>query len=206
MAALSISDIRAGDVVKLQDGQTITVDGVSMSYTDAEGEHAGPFVTDAKTFTHHPIADVVEVVERNERECRYCGGGVTSPNPQVDYCRMCFYTGRSQQGTFDELCKRLTEASNGREWGVWHTGGGCFCLGMNLTENTTPNEYDGIEVMASDYSVLPETVEGPWLVGAYRWSDGNDFPDWEAASLNADQLVEHVRDRVAAFDTSRVRA
>jgi hypothetical protein len=188
MATLTIEDIRAGDVVRLTDGQTITVDGITTKYIDRDGEHDGPFVTEARTWAHHPIEDVVEVVTRNERNCRYCGGGVTSTNPDVDYCRGCHYSGRAQHDTFAPLIDKL-QAVSGHTWSVWHTGGGCFALAANLDDG---DDAPFLMATAEGDAVLPETTAGPWSLGYYAgYEDEGKVTD----GLDEQQLLDAVQAR-----------
>lgn len=195
---IELNDIRLGDTVLLRNGEQLVVDSKIVSYTDREGEHEGPFISTRAMGDRYTLSDIVEIVERNPRRCRYCGEGITAKGEEIDYCKLCFYSGQSQEEKFGPLIKRLNTVSNGREWSVWHTGGGCFCLGTWLTPETSPGKEDGLEFMASDDSVLPEDPNGPWLIGAFEWESGEMSHD--AGPLDANGLVAHVAKVVAEID------
>lgn len=90
-----------------------------------------------------------------ERPCRYCGGPVTAPAVEVDYCAHCFYDGTFFAEGFAAL---LAEVGRGAH--IHHTGGGFFCLRLV--------DGDGAEVLASaGYGELPDTEDGPWTVVRY---------------------------------------
>lgn len=72
------------------------------------------------------------------RPCAICGGEVTSPNPTVDYCRMCFYTGAAYERMLRteerDLLTRVGALDGVEDAQVWHTGGGCFNLAIRLAD------------------------------------------------------------------------
>src|SRR5262245_63947730 len=126
------SDIRMGDIVRLRNGELVEVDSVTNWYADRNGRHDGPFVT-TRQFDHYLIADVTEIVTPNSRRCVYCGNGVTSPNPDVDFCRNCHYSGTPQEFARNEQISKL-ELDTNASCSVDHTGGGCFWLSFRFAD------------------------------------------------------------------------
>lgn len=151
------NDITAGDTVKLRTGETVIVDGLWDSYSDRDGEHPGPGITTAGDYRHVVLTEVSEIVRKNERRCIYCGGGVTSTNPDVDFCRMCHYTGTAKEHDIAPLIDALQDRDNVASAAVWHTGGGCFLLAVKLTDGRLAT------CTAGDAS-LPDEHEPLWQV------------------------------------------
>lgn len=79
------------------------------------------------------------IVWRNPRLCRFCGDGITSSKPDVDFCRGCFYSGEPFKEKFEACAamirERLGELVVAESVGIWHTGGGCFALGATLANS-----------------------------------------------------------------------
>lgn len=134
---MELTDIRMGDVVRLTDGKTLTVDSVITSYTDATGQHDGPFVAD-RNHARHLLTEVAEIVKRNERLCSICGSGITSTDPTVDFCRNCHYSGSALERMLRtekrDVLTRIGALDNVTDATVWHTGGGCFNLAVTLED------------------------------------------------------------------------
>lgn len=199
---LTLADIRMGDTVRLRNGETIVVDGKTTSYTDKDGEHEGPFVTEAKTFDHYFLADVAEITEKNERLCRFCGDGVTSTNPETDFCRNCHYTGRAEEERLATLLTKLAEPENVDTVAVWHTGGGCFNLAVMLRDGrlATPSvaRYEEGEGRWWPEPGFPEEESDRWgiVVAASEeaWSEHDEskivIPN---LGMDEDALVAFVR-------------
>lgn len=187
---LTLDDIRLGDTVRLRNGETILVEGKTTSYTDRDGEHEGPFVTEAKTFDHYLLADVLEIVERNERLCRFCGEGVTSTNPETDFCRGCFYTGTTQEERLAPLIARLSEPENVAGVAVWHTGGGCFNLAVTLQDGriATPSVayYDEGDCRWWVEPGFPESDEDRW--GVVLAASEQAWSEWDESKLQMPNL------------------
>jgi len=139
---MNLTDIRLGDVVRLWNGDTIRVAYKSTSYTDASGHHEGPFVS-PRSLEHYHVSNLLEVVERNERVCVYCGEGVTATKPETQFCANCFYTGRAFTELRSELIGKLTALPGVADAHVWHTGGGCFVLAVTMTDARLITATDG---------------------------------------------------------------
>lgn len=161
---MDLNDIRLGDTVRLRNGETIIVAHKMEGYTDRDGEHPGPYVAArGPSFDRYLLADVVEVVERNERVCRFCGEGVTARDDDIDYCSNCFYSGRALTDDHAELIVALAAIPNVKGAHVWHTGGGCFLLAVTLN--------DGRLITLSDAdAALPEKGQ-PWRYFAVAESE-----------------------------------
>lgn len=114
----------------------------------------------------------IREVERDSRPCRFCGGEVQAnaeKHPEVDYCRMCFYSGKvfeeGTQGIIDALIAHPRTVDD--TVGVWHTGGGCFAVGAELD--------NGLEMLTCREACVedPPSVEEPWGMGLTYHGDEN---------------------------------
>lgn len=186
---LQLDDIRDGDTVRLRNGETIVVDSRSAWYQDREGRHDGPFVYTKPGHDHYLLADVVEVVVRNERLCRFCGGGITSTVAETDFCRGCFYTGTYHEDLHSDLIGRLGDIDEVATVSVWHTGGGCFLLAVKFGD-------ESLATMDAEFA-LPEGDE-PWNLIVLA-PNQQAWDDWDENALDvrngewtADQLVLEV--------------
>jgi hypothetical protein len=197
---MQLEDIRDGDTVRLRDGRTVVVDSKTSMYRDLDGDHEGPFVTTRPALAHHPLAEVVEVVERNERVCRFCGEGVTSTNPEIDYCRGCHYTGRAAEAKREALLFAVRSIPDVTDASVWHTGGGCFLLAVTAK--------DGRFISVSDEDAnVPEPGE-PWQLLVVS-PDQATWDEWDEDRLDvrhgewtdAQLTVEIARVLLAVDDT-----
>lgn len=170
-------DIRQGDTVKLAGGATIVVDAVVDSYGDRAGEHPGPWVR-TREWDRYLLSQVVDIVARNPRTCRYCGEGVTSTNPDCDYCRNCHYNGTALADEKAAVLAELRAASP--RFSVWHTGGGCFAYGAVLSTESDDGEYPFVMVTNGDAGIDGIPGDTVWVAGIYRHDDD------EGADLFAD--------------------
>lgn len=98
--------------------------------------------------------DIVEI-DRESRPCVFCGTEVESD--KVDFCRSCFYTGtfhEERTPSVVELLAGVRPLDKVEHAHVWHTGGGCFIVGIKLTDGRllTPS----IGYRAEDGHVWPE--------------------------------------------------
>lgn len=168
--SLTLQEIRPGDTVRLRSGETVVVDGRTTQWGDVNGMYEGEWVTTRVPHVHHPLEDVLEIVKRNERLCVFCGDGVTSENPATTFCRVCFYTGRAAE----EQRKSLLEALNGLDGvkgaAVWHTGGGCFLLAVELEDGRLLTCTEG-------EASLPEADETWGLIGVWESEQAYDEGD-----------------------------
>lgn len=205
MSEFTREDLRMGDTVALADGSKIVVDSVCTSYGDVHGEHPGPWVIAKGPHTFHPLAEVSAIVKRNERLCRFCGDGVTSTNPFLDYCRHCYYSGRAFSESHDELLSLLRAEDGVKSAEIWHTGGGCFCLALRIA--------DGRLVVVTERDAnLPDPGQAWGTVGVYEseqvWDEYEDDKVTYHEFFDADgepnlwpsDLVKFVRQQV---DTGR---
>lgn len=178
MSTLTMDDIRLGDTVRLRNGETIVVDGVYETYGDRDGEYPGPWVKGPGWKERYLLADVTAIVERNPRDCRFCGNGVTSTNPEIDYCRICHYTGRAQQ---DMHAVRIAEIESGLPEGwmamVEHTGGGCFWLAIRHDANRF------YYACTAHDAVLPDDAEGEDWSWVFRYHHDESHEDYEGVAI-----------------------
>jgi hypothetical protein len=188
---MKLEEIRLGDVVRLRNGETIRVRGKSTSYHDSRGEHVGPFVSGPTHADRYLLADVVDVAVRNEKVCAICEReGVTSTNPDVDFCERCFYSGAAIERERGELLYALRALDGVETADVWHTGGGCFLLAVKAT--------DGRLITVSDEAAVPEPGE-PWKT--FVISESEDvFDDYDPDRMEErdgewsdEALVDEVR-------------
>lgn len=71
-------------------------------------------------------------VER--RACVYCDDTVTHPDPDVDYCRNCYWMGNHLQAAVDEVGSVLSEKYGWPEGYVQHAGGGLFYFAIDIAD------------------------------------------------------------------------
>lgn len=192
---MKLDEVRLGDTVRLRNGEEILVSDKMTGYTDRVGDHPGPFVA-TRNFDRYALSDVLEIVTRNERVCRFCGDGVTSPVPEVDYCRNCFYLGRAHQERLAPLIAQLKAIPKVKSANVWHTGGGCFLLAVPLE--------DGRLIALTDGDAgLPDKGE-PWQYFCVAESE-EAWDEWDESrlavhegNLTDDQLIAAVKEVATA--------
>lgn len=144
------------------------------------------------------------------RRCAICTGPVESPDPTVDYCRSCWYSGAELQRRRPFL-RRLVESfgcerANLRAE-IYHSGGGCFGLRVTVHSYTPAPSGGGRVAVGPVVAVLygtaatkdeagtwtceaelPATDGDHWCVGYY----GPEGPDEAGAmftGLAADRFV-----------------
>jgi hypothetical protein len=132
-------------------------------YFRTHGEAVEAMVNRTKTYSDGRVLigeeylEIVEI-ERESRPCRYCGGEIQSTKPDVDFCRGCFYVGRTQDEHWPEIYDALKalEGVRPESVGVWHTGGGCFAIGAVI-------DIDGVEhdILVADDASIPDPAEKP---------------------------------------------
>jgi hypothetical protein len=124
------------------------------------------------------------------RTCKWCPEEVTSTNPDVDFCKWCFYSGRWAEELHGKLIDELRDIPGIGNVGVDHTGGGCFALYIGLPGDAWmyATEEHGFAV--------PDTEDGPWLLGHYRDEDDCDG-EIVAEGVGRDELIAHVREVAA---------
>lgn len=165
----------------------------------------------------------VRAVEVPEvRVCVFCDRFVvTHENPEVDFCRGCYYGGSSLARTHEDLLRDLN-ALDGITASPWHTGGGCWVL--HIGPEDMQHDDDGMELSPFITAVeayrdeatgewtggdptLPETGAGPWC--AYMFPNGQVWAgyvecDWDTLPMvcpaNADELVRFVSDNLVGKD------
>jgi hypothetical protein len=200
------SDIRMGDTVRLRSGEEVVADGIVTSVHDAEGVHAGPFLSVAGDHRRRTLlSEVVAIVGRNERRCTICGNGVTSTNPETTFCRGCFYTGAAYEAMLssDErnVLLRIGALDGVKDTAVWHTGGGCFNLGIRLDDGRLLTPSVGLPAEDGSDEVYPE----PGIpTGDERWclviaASEEAWDEWREEDISVakrlfddDELVEAV--------------
>jgi hypothetical protein len=190
---MKLDEIGLGDVVRLRNGETLRVGAKVLSYEDSTGKHDGPFVASGTAaLDRYVLSDIVEVVERNPRRCRYCGEGVTSTKPEIEYCSNCFYTGAAYEDRHSDLMTALADLDPVRDVGVWHMGGGCFLLAVKFADGrlvtVTDAGGDGIPEMGETWGLL---VVSPNEETFDAWDD--DRMDIRNGSWTNEQLVAEIR-------------
>jgi ribosomal protein S27AE len=171
---MELSDFRLGDTLRLRNGETFVAIGKVASYSDRNGTYEGPFVRVKGSFDFLSLSDVVDVVERNERLCRFCGEGVTATDADTDYCSNCFYTGRPLDELHSRMFETLRTHRKVKSAEVWHTGGGCFTLAVRL--------HDGRLLSLTDGDAgIPELGE-PWQSLAIA-DDEEAWDEWEEEKI-----------------------
>lgn len=138
----------------------------------------------------------ISVVERESRACRFCGTEIQADNPSIDYCRNCHYSGRPREEKewvqIIMSALRTHPRVEGQSVGVWHTGGGCFCVGAS--------GKDGLQILAAydaDVEDAP-SAESPWMVCV------NDEDDDDAVLVDnlttVDMIAAAVDAAISAWD------
>ena len=202
---------KAGDTVRLRDGRIVEIESTGItSYTDWSGTYGGPFVGLGRDydFEYVRLEDVEKIVATNPRLCRFCGDGVTSTNPEVDFCRMCFYSGTAKMAALQDaghggIIDRLAELPGAvmDSVSVWHTGGGCFALGVAFEE--TPRNRGAYALITVDAGVEVELVGEPvWIGGYYRDPDDEEPIDVLDAGWSGTATVAELIDALAAIRTT----
>lgn len=80
------------------------------------------------------VTSVASIARANERLCRFCGEGVTATDPDIDYCGLCFYSGRTRAEDASDVIAVLRDAFPDELVEVWHTGGGCFSIAVQWSD------------------------------------------------------------------------
>lgn len=174
---MSTLDLTAGDLVRLRDGSTLAVNSLCTSYSDASGEHEGPFVT-TRDGGHRfvPVSEVVEVVAPNPHRCKLCGGGVTAKDPErYPYCSVCHYTGQVEETQRAEQLAAMATALGGPAVAVWHTGGGCMMLAVTFSDE--PDVYYGVTDGEASLPAVDDRplAEGGWgLIIRYEGEEADE--------------------------------
>src|SRR4029450_238246 len=97
-----------------------------------------------------------------DRPCCYCGSAVTSTNPDVDYCAGCYYGGTPIAAENADILAQLPAAAY-----VWHTGGGCFAIRVDIDATRYLMLTDGD-------AGLDRSDHNDWMVGAYHYDAETD--------------------------------
>lgn len=78
------------------------------------------------------------------------------------------------QAEIDQMCVALNERTSGltlESWELWWTGGNCRAIGLHSKR---------FEVILTEEGTLPESIDGPWMVGVYRLdANGDNIDDGE---------------------------
>ena len=154
--------------------------------------------------TGEEYLDIVEV-ERESRPCVFCGSQVEAENPEVDFCRMCFYVGRMHE---ERTCKEVLDAirtlAGVEDASVWHTGGGCFLLGIKLMDGRllTPSIGYMEDGRVSPDAGLPEDEGDRWAMVISESVEAFDEYQDDKVELvqqlfTNEELVEKVKEVIA---------
>lgn len=207
---MEFKDIRLGDTVRLRNGETFVVGSKITSYHDRDGDHEGPFLAPDRPFTdRYALGDVVEVIERNSRICIFCGEGVTSREPDVLYCRGCHYTGRAHEEQREDLLLKLRLTPNVEDASIWHTGGGCFLLAVNLTDGRLVAITDGDAGLPEQDEKWGLVVISPDQDAWDEWDEDRldiRYGEWDDAQLTAAVAkiaATPTEDKVVSLDGER---
>jgi hypothetical protein len=113
------------------------------------------------------------------RACVYCGAAVTSTNPDVTYCAGCYYGGTPIAAENADILAQLPAADY-----VWHTGGGCFAIRVDIDDTRYIMLTDGDAGLCRD----PDE----WTVGVYRWDSVADNDVWWMLIAGGDPLTDAI--------------
>lgn len=139
----------------------------------------------------------IEEIERESRPCVYCGAEVQSES--ANFCRGCFYSGRSQaeKQPHAHAILRSLPGVDPETVAVWHTGGGCFSIGAALSIDG--KEY---EILVGQEDFIPEEENAP-----LGFSIGNDDGLWwgcETAELiPQEKLREAILTEIEAIQSGK---
>lgn len=151
-----------------------------------------------------PIEEVLAMTDEVtiDRPCTFCGREVTSTKPDIDYCEMCFYTGRSWERTLDPLIQRIQALAPDATVGVWHTGGGCFNLAVTLPSGAllTPSIGTGDGEEWFPEPGFPTQPDERWCLVVSEteqaWSEWDEDKITFSGPLTEDELVEAIKAEV----------
>lgn len=175
---LTKEELRLGDTVRLRNGETIVVDGVSDWYEDRTGRHVGPWVMTPPTvggIERYPLADVVETVVSNPRVCRFCGNGVTAKTETTDFCRYCYHSGVAFNDIYAAERQPFVDAFPDAHVGFEHTGGGCWWFAIY------PKDSPWYWAMTNGEAAIPKFQDGEGWAIVVRYHTDDDHPDYEGA-------------------------
>jgi len=158
----------------------------SLCTTDGEGKMV--------TLSGPEFLEIVEL-DRDSKPCRFCGEEVQANDPNCDYCRGCFYGGRTHDEWWPQIHADLKsfECVDDDTVGVWHTGGGCFAIGAVATIGGKSYEI----LVASD-AAIPDPAEEPDATfGAclMEEEEGSGWQDGDVHAGDVKALVQNLIDR-----------
>lgn len=136
------------------------------------------------------------------RACRFCGGEVQSTNPETDFCRNCFYTGRWAEEQHAALLSAFKSIAGVKSTAVWHTGGGCFNLAVTFADGRLATPSVSFQEQDGSWGIEPGFPSDPgdrWGVvvseSEEAWSEWDEerlaMPQ-EALGLTEVELVGYV--------------
>lgn len=136
------------------------------------------------------------ILDEDFRLCAICGKNhISSPNPEVDFCRSCYSVGSHEERRFSELLGRLEDLPNVASTpSIWNSGGGCWILEFELSDGRVVWATNAFEE-GGEWHVdagTPENVEGPWSVCVGKNRDAFD-------GEHEDEIVTHIPVYSAAF-------
>lgn len=179
---------------------------MGTSFVDVQGlsltlkrKHAseGVFVAanaEGREYLYAGVAEVT-IAPNAKRLCRLCEKEVTSPNPKVDVCRDCHYSGRADEDAHRALIDGLNRIDGVKMATIDHTGGGCFNLSVRLKDG----RY--VSVTENDGPGIPDAGD-PWDFITI-WRTEEQFCDGDAqlgfvegGKWSDDQLVGVISDLI----------
>lgn len=104
--------------------------------------------------------------------CKYCRSIFSHSRADVDICEQCFYSGEHLANRFGKTLERLREVNANAS--VWHTGGGCFAIGIPL--DIREGEEFGRQILVT--GALKEADSDEWYTDASLPAEENDETRW----------------------------
>lgn len=154
--------------------------GCLCGFTDVGDAESGPRVVPVLSYACplHGERDPLGL----DRVCAICGvTPVGSSDPETDFCRGCWSTGRSEERDLDapgrRVLRRLRALPGVETANVWQTGGGCMVLAVTLDDQTL------ITGSYPDDAGIPP-AEGPW--GLIVSETEEAWSEWDETRIDLD--------------------
>lgn len=174
-------------------------------------EEAKQYVVDSNVRNGRPAdsTSTLSIIEIDAiKPCVFCGGHITSTNPECDFCRSCYQAGRADERSYGDLLERLKTLPNVKpdSVGIWNSGGGCMILSASLLDGRylqATAAYHDEETDEWHVSGGLPSKDKPWGMFLARsmtemddeanWMPQGDCPVKEVCPLDDDEFVKYVR-------------
>ncbi len=132
-----------------------------------------------------------------KRPCRFCGQQVTSDQKAVDFCRGCYFSGRTkaEEPRIAAVLAAANAIPNAKAE-LMHTGGGCWGMEVHFTDGrfafATEAYWDEQHKQWQAESNLPERPEDRWALSISKseetFFEGEEPLVWKVGITDAELL------------------